>query len=185
MQTLNKLPGIHSYNIGAGLSKPLIRGLGFYRIVLAENGIKKEGQQWSAHHGLEIGQHLVESVEITKGPASLRYGSDAIGGVINILPDKLPEKKMFEGNISFLNKSNNEWLGITGKFGARFTDFFIKIGLTYNNYGDYKVPADSFEYKPNHYEEIKGFVRNWIGNTHRSRGRGINRICHWYDEKIT
>lgn len=70
----------------------MIRGLGFNRIAVSENGIKQEGQQWGADHGLEIDAFNVDEVRILKGPSSLLYGSDAMGGVIEILP-LLPTKE--------------------------------------------------------------------------------------------
>lgn len=70
----------------------MIRGLGFNRIAVSENGIKQEGQQWGADHGLEIDAFNVDEVRILKGPSSLFYGSDAMGGVIEILP-LLPQKR--------------------------------------------------------------------------------------------
>ncbi len=163
MQTIKKRPGINSIDIGSGLSKPMIRGLSYYRVVVAENGIKQEGQQWSAHHGLEIDQFTVEDVEIFKGPASLRYGSDAIGGVINILSNSFPEQETTSGEISMIGKTNNEWLGISGKISTRRNDFFLKASCTYNNYADYKVPADSFEYKPMHYAYLENSLINTAG----------------------
>jgi iron complex outermembrane recepter protein len=92
MNALEKMPGISSMNVGVGISKPVIRGMSFNRVVVTENGIKQEGQQWGADHGLELDQFNVERVEILKGPASLIYGSDALGGVINILPPPIPEE---------------------------------------------------------------------------------------------
>ena len=60
IKTIQKLPGVYSMNIGSGFSKPVIRGMGFNRVAVAENGIKQESQQWGADHGLEIDQFNVE-----------------------------------------------------------------------------------------------------------------------------
>lgn len=79
MQSLSSIPGVKAINIGSSQSKPAIRGLGFNRMAVTENGIKHEGQQWGEEHGLEIDQFAVDCVEIIKGPAALLYGSDAIG----------------------------------------------------------------------------------------------------------
>ena len=73
MQTLSRLPGVSSMDIGAGQSKPVIRGLGFNRVAVDENGIKHEAQEWGVDHDLEIDQFSVEKVEVIKGPASLMY----------------------------------------------------------------------------------------------------------------
>ncbi len=163
MQTIKKKPGINSIDMGTGLSKPMIRGLSYNRIVVAENSIKQEGQQWCAHHGLEIDQFAVEDVEIIKGPASICYGSDAIGGVINILSGSFPEPETTSAEISIIGKTNSEWLGISGKISTRRNDYFLKASCTYNNYADFKVPADSFEYKPMHYAYLENALINTAG----------------------
>jgi len=84
IQALEYLPGVRSMDIGSGFSKPMIRGMGFNRISVTENGIKQEGQQWGSDHGLEMDAFNIERVTVRKGPASLLYGSDAMGGVIEI-----------------------------------------------------------------------------------------------------
>ncbi|MFW6290647.1 MAG: carboxypeptidase-like regulatory domain-containing protein, partial [Mariniphaga sp.] len=75
MQSLARLPGISAMEIGSGQSKPAIRGLAFNRVVVVENGIKHEAQQWGADHGLEVDQFAFDRIEIIKGPSSLMYGS--------------------------------------------------------------------------------------------------------------
>ncbi len=80
MQSLQGIPGVKAMNIGSGQSKPTIRGMGFNRMVVTEDGIKHEGQQWGDDHGLEIDQFSIDRIEIIKGPSALFYGSDAIGG---------------------------------------------------------------------------------------------------------
>ncbi|MGO3306711.1 MAG: TonB-dependent receptor plug domain-containing protein, partial [Sphingobacterium sp.] len=91
MSTLSRLPGIKTIGIGSGQSKPLIRGLGFNRVVVVDKGVKHQGQEWGADHGLEIDQFAAGEVELIKGAASFLYGSDAIGGVINVKPPTVPE----------------------------------------------------------------------------------------------
>ncbi|MBL7970386.1 MAG: TonB-dependent receptor plug domain-containing protein, partial [Prolixibacteraceae bacterium] len=99
MQTLSRMPGVSSIDIGSGQSKPVIRGLSFNRVAVAENGIKHEGQEWGADHGLEVDQYAVERIEVVKGPASLMYGSNAIGGVIDLKQLAVPEKHTSGGSL--------------------------------------------------------------------------------------
>lgn len=80
-------PGLSQISTGAGISKPVIRGLGYNRVIVVEQGIRQEGQQWGDEHGLEVDAEGVHSVEILKGPASLMYGSDAIAGVLVLHPE--------------------------------------------------------------------------------------------------
>lgn len=145
MGTLNSIPGINSMDIGTGISKPMIRGMAYYRVVVAQNGIRQEGQQWSNHHGITVDQNAVNHVEIFKGPASLQYGSDAVGGVINILPAHVPLTSGLTGNISFTGKSNTGWLGSSGNITFRKRDIYFISTLTSNRYGDMGIPVtDSF-----------------------------------------
>jgi iron complex outermembrane receptor protein len=111
MKSLERLPGVSTIDIGAGQSKPVIRGLGFNRVVVVENNIKHESQQWGADHGLEIDQFAAENIEVIKGPASLRYGSDAIGGIIHIKHNEVPQQNTIQGKVDIIGKSNNDLLG--------------------------------------------------------------------------
>ena len=145
MKSLERLPGVTSIDIGSGQSKPVIRGLGFNRVVVLEHGIKHEGQQWGVDHGLEIDQFAVEKLEVIKGPASLKYGSDAISGVIDLKPGKVPLKNSFGGAVDLIGKSNNELLGTSMSFFMRKNNLFINLRATLLDYGDYKVPTDSVD----------------------------------------
>lgn len=88
-------PGVSQISTGNGISKPIIRGLGFNRIVCIADGVRQEGQQWGDEHGLELDGGGINSVEIIKGPASLMYGSDAMAGVVIFHANRiLPENTM-------------------------------------------------------------------------------------------
>lgn len=88
-------PGVSQLTTGSGISKPVIRGLGYNRIVVVNDGIRQEGQQWGDEHGIEVDAQTVHSVEILKGPATLMYGSDAMAGVLVMHEDPvMPEGKM-------------------------------------------------------------------------------------------
>ena len=145
MQTLSRLPGVQAMNVGSGESKPVIRGLGFNRVLVAENGIKHEGQQWGDDHGLEIDQYAIDQAEVIKGPASLTYGSEAIGGVINLKSNTMPLKK-FAGQVNLFGRTNNESIGSSVRLTGRNGKFWYKANATWMDYADYKVPADSIEY---------------------------------------
>jgi len=85
-------PGVSQITTGAAISKPVVRGLGYNRVITLNNGAKQEGQQWGDEHGIEIDEFSVDRAEIIKGPGSLLYGSDAMAGVINFLaPDPIAE----------------------------------------------------------------------------------------------
>jgi iron complex outermembrane receptor protein len=131
---------------GQGFSKPSIRGLGFNRVAVVEKGVKQQGQQWGADHGLEIDQYNVENVEIIKGPVSLQYGSDAIAGVIVISPHKLKTDDGVSGAVLLNGNSNNRLFGSSADIYYQKQSKYIEGRATYQNFEDYRVPADSFEY---------------------------------------
>lgn len=85
IDNISKKAGVNQISTGPAISKPVIRGLGYNRIILLNNGIRQEGQQWGDEHGIEIDEFSIDRVEIVKGAGSLMYGSDGIGGVINFL----------------------------------------------------------------------------------------------------
>jgi len=145
MNSLERLPGVTTIDIGSGQSKPVIRGLGFNRVVVVENSIKHEAQQWGADHGLEIDQYAVDNVEIIKGPASLMYGSDAIGGVIDMNNRNLPAENSIGGVVDFSGKTNNNLVGTSIALYGRKKWFYVNARLTLLDYGDYKVPTDSVD----------------------------------------
>lgn len=163
MKSLERLPGVTSMDIGSGQSKPVIRGLGFNRVVVVENGIKHEAQQWGSDHGLEIDQYAIDNVEVIKGPASLMYGSDAIGGVIAMKNRHVPDENTFGGTIDFTGKTNNDFVGGSASFYFRKEKFFADFRATILDYGDYKVPTnyvDIYSYRAPLY---KHHLRNTAG----------------------
>lgn len=100
-------PGISQITTGTGISKPVVRGLSFNRVITLYDGIRQEGQQWGDEHGLEIDEFSVSRVEIIKGAGSLMYGSDGLGGIINFMaPNPLPEGAL-EGKWISNFQSNN------------------------------------------------------------------------------
>ena len=100
-------PGVSQITTGGAISKPIIRGLGYNRVVVVADGIRQEGQQWGDEHGIEVDGAGVHSVEILKGPASLMYGSDAMAGVILFNPAPVAPLNTVLGNISTEYQSNN------------------------------------------------------------------------------
>lgn len=160
--TLERLPGINAVEIGAGTSKPIIRGLGFNRVAVTENGIKQEGQQWGADHGLEIDAFSVENVEILKGVGAIEHGSDAIGGVIQIINDRVPTSG-FSGEILGLTKSVNNTLAASVNLAYRPGKFFYKLKGTGSEFGDYSVPTDNIVYLSRNIPVFNERLKNTAG----------------------
>ncbi len=143
MKTLERLPGIKNIGIGSGQSKPLIRGLGFNRVVVLDKGMKHEGQQWGADHGLELDQFAAGSVELIKGAASFVYGSDAIAGAIDVKPPPVPAANSLGGSVELIGKSNNDLYGTSINLYGRQQQLFFDARYTDQRYADYRVPTDT------------------------------------------
>lgn len=163
MTTLSRLPGIKTIGIGSGQSKPLIRGLGFNRVVVVDKGVKHEGQQWGADHGLELDQFAAGEVELIKGAASFLYGSDAIGGAIDVKPAPVPAPYTLAGSVDLIGKTNNSLYGTSANLFGRNQHWFFDSRLTYQNYGDYRVPADRVQVYNYTVTLYKNHLRNTAG----------------------
>ena len=111
VDAISHTPGVSQITTGAGISKPVIRGLSSNRIVTLANGVKQEGQQWGDEHGIEIDQYSADRVEVLRGAASLLYGSDALGGVINIIDALPPSAGQVRGEVLSNYATNN---GLSG-----------------------------------------------------------------------
>jgi iron complex outermembrane receptor protein len=128
IDAIAKIPGVSAITTGPNISKPVIRGLGFNRILTLFDGMRQEGQQWGDEHGIEMDNYAFERIEIIKGPASLMYGSDALAGVVNFIPNQVGIENKISGNVTTEYQSNNGMLGgsafVTGnkngfEWGAR------------------------------------------------------------------
>lgn len=164
MKSLERLPGIGTIDIGSGQSKPVIRGLGFNRVVVIENNIKHEAQQWGSDHGLEIDQYAINNIEVIKGPASLIYGSDAIGGVVDMKNRKIALDNTIGGTLDLTGKTNNDYLGASFSMNGRKNWFYADVRATISGYGDYKVPTDSVDIYSYRAALYKNHLRNTAGN---------------------
>lgn len=85
IEAMSGMPGVSAVTTGPAIAKPIVRGLGANRIVVMQDGVRQEGQQWGDEHGIEIDEATVTGIEVVKGPASLMYGSDALAGVVQFL----------------------------------------------------------------------------------------------------
>ncbi|WP_345333524.1 TonB-dependent receptor [Mucilaginibacter defluvii] len=145
----SQVPGVSQITTGPSISKPVIRGLGYNRVVTLSNGIKQQGQQWGDEHGIEIDQYGADRVEVLRGAASLLYGSDALGGVINMLDPLTPPSGQIKGEFLTNYATNN---GLTGT-SLMFTG--NEDGLVWRARGSYK---NAYSFKtPDYYFPNSGF----------------------------
>jgi iron complex outermembrane receptor protein len=147
------LPGVSAVTTGPNISKPYIHGLGYNRVITLQDGIRQEGQQWGDEHGIEVDQNAIDRVEIIKGPASLTYGSDAIGGVVNLITaPSVPDGKIL-GSVQGIYGTNNGL--INGSFKLQGNNNGLVWGTVisdkeakdYQNQHDGRVYATGFQEK--------------------------------------
>ncbi len=106
-EMLKTLPGVSSLQTGPSISKPVIHGLHSNRILILNNGIRQEGQQWGSEHAPEIDPFVANRISVIKGAAAVRFGADAIGGVILVEPSPLPYHSALSGEVNLSEFSNN------------------------------------------------------------------------------
>jgi iron complex outermembrane receptor protein len=107
-----RIPGVNQLTTGAGISKPVIRGLFGNRIQTVLLGMRFDNQQWQDEHGLGLSDIGVDKIEIIKGASSLFYGSEAMGGVLNIINEKAAPVNKLQADISTRFFSNTYGYGV-------------------------------------------------------------------------
>lgn len=142
IDALTSKPGIAQITTGAGISKPVIRGLGYNRILTLNDGIRQEGQQWGDEHGIEIDEFSANKIEVLKGPASLMYGSDAMAGVINILSAPAPTLGTIGGSITTNYQSNNNLAAISFMQNGNIENVSWMLRASMKNAGNYSNRYD-------------------------------------------
>ena len=136
IDALTHIPGVAQLSTGPAISKPFIRGLGYNRVVVVNEGVRQEGQQWGDEHGIEIDELSIARAEVLKGPASLMYGSDALAGVVNFITNIPVAEGTLKANILSNYQSNSGLFGINGNIAGN------KNGFNWNLYGTYKSSGD-------------------------------------------
>jgi iron complex outermembrane recepter protein len=136
IDALGKIPGVSQISTGPAISKPIIRGLGYNRVVTINEGARQEGQQWGDEHGIEIDELSIARAEVLKGPASLMYGSDAMAGVVNLITNVPVAEGTLKGNILSNYQSNSDLFALNANMAGNHK------GLNWNAYGTYKSSGD-------------------------------------------
>ncbi|WP_395063520.1 TonB-dependent receptor domain-containing protein [Flavobacterium sp.] len=140
IEGLATIPGVSQVSTGTSIGKPVIRGLSGNRVLVYSQGVRLENQQFGEEHGLGLNDAGIESVEVIKGPASLLYGSDAIGGVLYFNPEKFAAPNTIHGNFSQKLFSNTN--GSNSSIGVKASSENLKFLArgSYNTHADYKIP---------------------------------------------
>jgi iron complex outermembrane receptor protein len=143
IDAIAKVPGVTALTTGPNVSKPFIRGLGYNRILTLYDGVRQEGQQWGDEHGIEVDQYGIERIEVIKGPASLTYGSDALAGVVNLIPTQPAPVGKKIGDITAEYQTNNGMFGGSAMLGATNKKGFEWIGrVSHKEAGNYQNKID-------------------------------------------
>lgn len=141
-EAISTLPGVSTISTGTGIGKPVIRGLRGNRVLVYSQGLRLENQQFGDEHGLGVDASSIESLEVIKGPASLLYGSDALGGVLYFNPVKFAPINSFNlvGSQTFY--SNTE--GSNTSFSAKqsYNKWKFLANGSHNTHSDYLTVND-------------------------------------------
>lgn len=159
---LRSVPGITAITTGPNISKPFIRGLGYNRVLTLYDGLRQEGQQWGDEHGIEIDPYGISRAEIVKGPASLLYGSDAIAGVVNLIPGvPVNTDGLIRGDAATEYHSNNGMIGVTTGLYYKKDRFSWSARGSAKAAMDYRNPADQRVYNTGYHEKNLSLLLGW------------------------
>ena len=142
MEGIAQVPGVSNLSTGTGIVKPVIRGLSGNRVLVYNQGVRLENYQFGEKHGMSIDPSGVASVEVIKGPASLLYGSDALGGVIYLIPEKFAPKNRTVYNLSasYFSNSQGGQSSVGVKTSKEKWQFLARGSVKIN--GDYQIPSN-------------------------------------------
>jgi iron complex outermembrane receptor protein len=165
IDAISKIPGVSGITDGQSISKPVIRGLGYNRVVTINDGVRQEGQQWGDEFGIEVDPNSVDRVEVLKGPASLVYGSDAISGVVNLLPERtLPEGEI-KGDVLMNYQTNNGLINTAGHVAGNINGITFSARVDNTMAHAYKDKADGYvlnsQFNNFNTDETIGIHKKW------------------------
>ncbi|HXB93409.1 MAG TPA: TonB-dependent receptor, partial [Puia sp.] len=179
IDAIGKEPGVSAMTDGQSISKPVIRGLGYNRVLTINDGVQQVDQAWFDEFGIEADPNAVHKYEILKGPASLAYGSDAIAGVINLLPENALPEGQTKGDILANYQTNNGLINIMGHIAG------TKNGITWSARIDntlshaYRNPYDGYALN----SQFSNF--NTDGTIGLHRGWGYTQVHAGYFDMAT
>jgi iron complex outermembrane receptor protein len=138
-EAITAIPGVESISTGQSIGKPVIRGLSSNRVLVYAQGIRLENQQFGDEHGLGLNDAGVESIEVIKGPASLLYGSDALGGVLYINPERFASINTSKSDASVNYFTNTQGYNTNVGYKTSSENFKFIIRGSLAKHADYKA----------------------------------------------
>jgi len=178
IDAIAKIPGVSQVTTGGGISKPVIRGLSYNRVVTLVDGAKQEGQQWGDEHGMEVDQYSAERVEVLRGAASLLYGSDALGGVINVLEPLPSPVGQVRGEVLSSYQSNNGLSGSSAMLQGNTNGFIWRTRASLKSAYSYDAPGGRIAntgFNETNFSGQLGFNKKW-GYAHLNLSSFQNNI---------
>ncbi len=139
-EVASEIAGVATISTGQNIVKPVIHGLHSNRILIVNNSIRHEFQNWGIEHAPEIDASLIDQLEVVKGAGTVRFGPDALGGVILVNPAKIELASPIHGKVEVLGKSNGKALDGTAEFSRGFKWFGVRTGGSYLKQGDLHTP---------------------------------------------
>jgi len=136
---ITAIAGVESVSTGLSIGKPVIRGLSSNRVLVYTQGIRLENQQFGDEHGLGVNATGIESVEVIKGPASLLYGSDALGGVLYLNPEKFAKQNSSAGDVNYKYFTNTQGQSTHAGFKSSSDTFNFIFRGSIAEHADYKT----------------------------------------------
>lgn len=113
-ESLKEVPGVNTIQSGPGIFKPVIHGVHSQRVLILNHGLRQEGQQWGAEHAPEIDPFIASNIIVIKDASAIKYGTDALGGVIVVNPPSLPETSDIGGTFNTVLQSNGASATLSG-----------------------------------------------------------------------
>ncbi|MHA6720851.1 TonB-dependent receptor domain-containing protein [Sphingomonas sp. RS6] len=171
--SLAQVPGIAGTGFASGASRPIIRGMDATRVRILENGTSaSDVSDIGPDHGVPIDPLSAQRIEVVRGPATLRYGSQAIGGVVNVLNNRVPTElptKDISGELSGSYATNADTWQTAGLVDAKSGDLALHADAFYRHAGDYETPLGA---------EDNSFIRGWGGSLGGSVFFGPDKGSH-------
>lgn len=166
---ISNISSVYSNSTGTGISKPVIRGLSGMRVLTYLNGLRIENQQWGGDHGMGVTENGIGGVEIIKGPSSVLYGVDALGGVIYFTDEPYAAQNSVESFFESQFETNS--MRTKNFAGIKLSKEKLRVNVygSHNNNADYQLANGKYVTNSRFYENnlktTVGYNKgNWVMN---------------------
>lgn len=142
-ESLREVAGVSSIQAGPGIFKPVIHGVHSQRVLILNHGIRQEGQQWGAEHAPEIDPFIASNIVVIKDASAIKYGNDALGGVVVVNPAPLPDAPGLGGTVQTVLQSNGRSGTLSGVLEGgigKLKGWGWRAQGTVKQAGDYHAP---------------------------------------------